>query len=70
VQPYAGALAAFADKSSRRDPETVPVRLWVYVESPEEAVGLDLSRTQLQSIAALGASLGISVDFLGGEPSD
>lgn len=66
LEPLKGnsAVRAFAETSRATEPETVPVRLWLYAETAVSELGLDLTADQIRAVAELGAAVGISVDWV------
>ena len=57
-------LRAFAAEAAVRDPATIPVRVWVYVESNSDETAVDLRSDQVLAIGRLGAALGLNVGWL------
>lgn len=68
VETAQAAIRAFADDSRRADPDTVPVRFWIDVDTPRFELGIDVRADQLVAISGLGAALGVDVLVMPDEP--
>lgn len=62
VWPVRERLHNFAREARAEDADTVPIRVWLNVESADGRLGVDITAEQLSQIAALGAHLGIELE--------
>jgi Domain of unknown function (DUF4279) len=67
--PARDAFRTFVEKTRMEDPDAVPVRIWLYLESSEQMVGFDVTDEQLRAVSEFGAHLAVEFDF-DDEPED
>lgn len=60
--PARDAIRKLTEQRLAEEPQSVPARLSLYVESSASVVGLDVPSRQLKAIWELGAHFGVEVD--------
>jgi Domain of unknown function (DUF4279) len=56
-------LRAFAERAHLEDPETVPLRIWLVVDTTRGEIGFDFSAELLAAISSLGAYFSLEIEF-------
>lgn len=62
LSPAQEAIRGLVEQRLVEEPQSVPARLSLYVESSRSVVGLDVTHAQLTAIGELGAHFGVEVD--------
>jgi hypothetical protein len=62
LAPAADAMTAFAKDARSEDPDTIPIRVGLLVESMNREVGFDIALAQLKAITALGGHIVVEVE--------
>jgi hypothetical protein len=62
LAPAADALTTFAKDARSQDPETIPIRVELLVESTNREAGFDITHPQLKTITDLGGHIVVEVE--------